>query len=81
MSAERQVRLFRDGRSQAVHIPREWELAGDTAAMRIEGGRLILEPLQAKGLLATLSTLPPLSDSDAPADWDQGLGILDDVHL
>ena len=43
---ERHVRLFRNGRNQAVRIPREFELEGDEAIMRKEGGRLILEPIR-----------------------------------
>ena len=33
MSAERQVKLFRNGRNQAVRIPREFELEGNVAIM------------------------------------------------
>ncbi|MEX2281730.1 MAG: AbrB/MazE/SpoVT family DNA-binding domain-containing protein, partial [Gemmatimonadota bacterium] len=31
MSAPRRVRLFRNGRNQAIRIPREFELPGDEA--------------------------------------------------
>ena len=41
---ERHVKLFRNGRNQAVRIPREFELPGTYAIMRKEGDRLILEP-------------------------------------
>ena len=34
MSAERVVKLFRNGRNQAVRIPREFELPGREAVMR-----------------------------------------------
>ncbi len=40
MKNERSVRLFRNGRNQAVRIPREFELPGDDAVMRKEGERL-----------------------------------------
>ena len=59
---ERFVRLFKNGRNQAVRIPREFELAGDTAIMRKEGERLVLEPMPAKSLLAVLTTLEPLEE-------------------
>ena len=47
----RHVRLFKNGRNQAVRIPREFELPGDTAIMRKEGDRLILEPMSRRSLL------------------------------
>jgi antitoxin VapB len=34
MFAERHVRLFKNGRNQAVRIPREFELPGEDAIMR-----------------------------------------------
>ena len=46
MQAERHVRLFRNGRNQAIRIPREYELPGNEAIIRREGRRLIIEPLQ-----------------------------------
>ncbi len=65
MHATRHVRLFRNGRNQAVRIPREFELPGDEAVMRREGDRLILEPAPARSLLAWLATIEPL-DEDFP---------------
>jgi antitoxin VapB len=62
---ERHVKLFRNGRNQAVRIPREFELPGEDAIMRKEGRRLILEPSRRKSLLAVLATLKPL-DEDFP---------------
>ena len=40
----RTVILFREGRSQTVHIPAEFELPGTEATIRKDGDRLILEP-------------------------------------
>jgi antitoxin VapB len=54
---ERHVRLFRNGRNQAVRIPREFELEGEEAIMRKEGGRLIVEPIR-KGRLLSLLACP-----------------------
>jgi antitoxin VapB len=59
---ERQVKLFRNGRNQAVRIPREFELPGRDAIMRKEGDRLVIEPAPPKSLLAVLATLEPLDD-------------------
>jgi len=65
MKNERRVSLFRNGRSQAVRIPREFELPGKDAVMRKEGKRLIIEPSPKQSLLAVLATLKPL-DEDFP---------------
>lgn len=40
---ERQERLFRNGRNQALRIPRDLELPGRAATLRKEGARLIVE--------------------------------------
>jgi virulence-associated protein VagC len=47
---ERHVKLFKNGRNQAVRIPREFELPGEDAIMRKEGDRLSIEPTQPKSL-------------------------------
>jgi antitoxin VapB len=60
---ERHVKLFRNGRNQAVRIPRAFELPGDTAIMRKDGDRLIIEPVQPTSLLAVLATLQPLDEA------------------
>lgn len=62
---ERHVKLFKNGRNQAVRIPREFELPGEDAVMRKEGERLIIEPTPSQSLLAVLATLAPL-DEDFP---------------
>jgi antitoxin VapB len=64
--AERRVRVFKNGRNQAVRIPREFELPGEDAIMRKEGSRLIIEPAPPKSLLALLATLTPLSEDFPP---------------
>ncbi len=53
---ERHVRLFRNGRNQALRIPREFELPGDEARIRKEGDRLIIEPEKRHSLLALLES-------------------------
>ena len=55
-TALRQVRLFRNGRNQAVRIPREFELPGLEATLRKEGDALILEPVRKISLLAVLKS-------------------------
>jgi antitoxin VapB len=65
----RYVKLFRNGRNQAVRIPREYELPGNDAVMRKEGQRLIIEPVPPASLLAVLNSLPTLEE-DFPAVED-----------
>ena len=48
MSTMRHVKLFRNGRNQAVRIPREFEIAGKSATMRKQGDRIIIEPLRSR---------------------------------
>lgn len=62
MANERHVRLFKNGRNQAVRIPREFELPGDDAVMRKEGDRLVIEPVPRRSLLALLGTWTPLDE-------------------
>ena len=59
---EQHVKLFRNGRNQAVRIPREFELPGNDAIMRREGKRLIIEPAPPKTLLAVLEKLSPIAE-------------------
>ncbi len=62
MHTERHVRLFKNGRNQALRIPRDFELPGDEAIIRKEGNRLIVEPVARPSLLAVLATLEPLKE-------------------
>ena len=65
MPSERRVKLFKNGRNQAVRIPREFELPGEDAIMRKEGERLIIEPVPRKSLLELLATFEQI-DEDFP---------------
>ena len=62
MTTERYVRLFRNGRNQALRIPRDLELPGRSAVLRKEGARLIVEPVAAPSLLTVLANLEPLAE-------------------
>ena len=62
MHNERHVSLFRNGRNQAIRIPREFELDGTEAIIRKEGDRLIIEPVKQKKLKDLLATLPALNE-------------------
>lgn len=66
MIPERHGKLFKNGRNQAVRIPRKFELPGEDALMRKEGDRLIIEPARPKSPLAVLATLRPLDEEFPP---------------
>jgi antitoxin VapB len=62
MPEQRRVRLFRNGRNQAVRIPVEFELPGDEAIMHRDGDRLMIEPVRKRGLVALLRTMKALGE-------------------
>lgn len=62
MERERTARLFRNGRNQAVRIPRELELPGTEARLRKQGDSLVITPIRRRTLLGTLRTLRPIED-------------------
>jgi antitoxin VapB len=79
-SEPRRASLFRNGRNQALRIPKALELPGDEVWVYREGERLIIEPItKQRGLLAVLAELEPL-DEDFP-DMDHGQAPLDDIDL
>ncbi|MBR7618969.1 AbrB/MazE/SpoVT family DNA-binding domain-containing protein [Phenylobacterium sp. 20VBR1] len=63
MTVHRHVKLFKNGRNQAVRIPREFELPGEDAIMHREGDRLIIEAAAPKSLLAVLAGLSALDEN------------------
>lgn len=70
---ERRVKLFKNGRNQAVRIPREFELPGDDAIIRKDGDRLIIEPAPTLTLAEVLATMEPIDEEfpeieDLPPD-------------
>ncbi len=63
MGMERHVKLFKNGRNQAVRIPREFELPGEDAIMRKEGDKLIIESApKRKSLLDLLDEWEPIEE-------------------
>lgn len=80
MDESRTARLFRNGRNQALRIPREYEFQCEEVILHKDGDRLIVEPAPGHpDLLALLATLEPL-DETFP-DVDEGLPPLDDIRL
>jgi antitoxin VapB len=74
---ERHVKLFKNGRNQAVRIPREFELPGDDAIMRKDGNKLIIEAVAPRSLIALLATLEPIGEGfpailHIPVDGERG---------
>jgi antitoxin VapB len=79
MPTERHVRLFKNGRNQALRIPKAFELPGNEAVITKEKGMLIIRPVKRPSLLTLLETLEPL-DEVFP-DIDKDLLPLDDIEL
>ncbi len=69
-TSERHVRLFRNGRNQALRIPREFELEGEEALIHKEGDRLIVQPIRKGKLLVLLASLDPLTEPFPDIDDD-----------
>lgn len=67
-SRPKEVKLFRNNRSQAVRIPAEFELPGDRVSIRREGNKLIIEPIAVPAniveLLAAWRQETPLGPED-----------------
>ena len=64
---EQRAKVFMNGRSRAVRIPKEFDFEGDEVIFRREkGGRLSLEPVRPerspKELVAWLKSQPPLRE-------------------
>ena len=70
----RRASLFRNGRSQAIRIPREFELPGTEVTITRESPRrLIVQAAGPKNLLELLKTLKPIREklppiTDLPAE-------------
>lgn len=84
--ASQKARLFRNGRSQAVRIPKEFEFEGEEVTIRKEAdGTLTLVPERAqkspKEIVAWLRQQPPLEDDDFPEMDDSDMLPLDDIEL
>ena len=62
-ASARHARLFRNGRNQAVRIPREFELDADRVMIYRENERLVVVPVERSPTLAeVLSRLTPLEE-------------------
>ncbi len=43
------AKLFRNGGSQAVRLPKECRLPGDEVSVTLDGDRIVLEPIDERG--------------------------------
>lgn len=69
MTSARHVRIFKNGRNQAIRIPREMELSTSEATIHRDGNRLVIEPVERTSLLDVLSTWGRLDvDFSEPSD-------------
>src|SRR5258708_25364912 len=65
------AKLFANGRSQAVRLPKEFRLPGAEVLVRRDGARLVLEPIDAKGWPVGLwDRLDALADG-LEDDWER----------
>jgi antitoxin VapB len=55
------AKLFQNGSSQAVRLPREFRFKGDKVRIRREGRSVVLEPLEddVRAWFAELDSIPP----------------------
>lgn len=79
-STGRRAKLFRNGRSQAIRIPKEFEMPGEEVVLHKEGNRLIVEPANDdESFFAMLASWEPIDD-EFP-DIDSDLIPADDVEI
>jgi antitoxin VapB len=62
-SRPKSARLFRNGANQAIRIPREWELPGESVLIYKQGQYLIIEAAPKPSLLDVLSDLTPSGEA------------------
>ncbi len=83
---EQRVRVFRNGRSRAIRIPKEFEFEGDEVTIRKEAdGSLTVVPERRerspREIVEWLRRQPPLGPEDFPDLDDGDMKPLDDIEL
>jgi antitoxin VapB len=59
----RKVKVFRNGRSRAIRIPKDFDLPGDELMLRQEDGNVSIIPIRKKRtLLEVLAALEPINE-------------------
>ncbi len=69
MAKTKVAKLFRNGRSQAVRLPKEFRFEGESVRVRKVSGGVLLEPMIAD----PAEWLAALKKIDAPALFPRGL--------
>jgi antitoxin VapB len=77
-SRPKEVKLFRNNRSQAVRIPVEFEMPGDRVLIHREGDKLIIEPVKTP---ENIRELLAHWRQDEPIGVDDDFPDLEDPHL
>lgn len=72
------AKLFRNNRGQAVRIPVEFGLPGDSVMIHREGGKLILEPMTGP---ANIVELPAEWRREDPLGPEDQLPAIDDAPV
>jgi antitoxin VapB len=76
------VSIFKNGRSRAVRIPKEFELEGNKAVLvRQPDGSILMRTAETAGLIDYLRQAEPWSGADFIAGNDEDLAPLKDVDL
>ncbi|PSJ63404.1 antitoxin [Kumtagia ephedrae] len=83
---EQRARVFRNGRSRAIRIPKEFEFEGDEVTIRKEAdGSLTVIPdrreRSPKEIIEWLRQQPKLTEDDFPDIDDSDMLPLDDIKL
>lgn len=77
MNAPRHVRIFKNGRSRAIRIPKDLDTFADEVVLRVEGDRLFIERPDKKRdlreVIDWLRTQPRLPDEDDFPEIDDPL--------
>jgi len=78
MTPVREARLFRNGRNQAIRVPREFELPGETALIYQDGARLVIEPQPNQTLAGLFERWDDL-DEEFPVIEDEPMPLDEEV--
>lgn len=83
---EQRVRVFRNGRSRAIRIPKDFDFEGDEVTIRKEAdGSLTVVPdrreRSPREIIEWLREQPKLTDDDFPDIDDSDMLPLDDIEL
>mgnify|MGYP002715002518 CR=1 FL=1 len=78
---KRVVQVFKNGRSRAVRIPKEFDLVGDAVIMRQQpDGSILVRTAETAGLVDYLRTAEPWTGGEF-IDHDEDIVPLDEIDL